>query len=365
MADQSYPGGNNGNNSNGGNGVNASGLDVLFLQDFTGSQQPYIDKARAQIHTICTTLTTDGNFAPGGLRFGVVAFRDHVPQDSSFVTKALTPVPNSNPPQVTFTTDPSVVASVLNTLTAAGGGDGPEASADALQMAVQANWNANATKVTILITDAPPHGLGETGDGFPDGCPLQIEPQRMAKSMARIGITLYVIACEPTLSSDYKQAHAFYEGITATTGGKVYELGDSINLQHFIRAAAVETIDQEAIVSRHGDAVRSLISQNANASNAEIAKKLQAHFAAQNVQMRTLNFDRIVEESSVSDAARVWFETDTLAQGRARIHHLGSGASSRIRSHYSAGGSQPAPTISNTPISFHQIQGIVQKVRMR
>jgi hypothetical protein len=114
-----------------------------------------------------------GNFAPGGLRFGVVAFRDHPPQDSTFVTKVLTPRPGTSPEQVAFVVDPGIVANVLNTLPASGGGDGPEASTDALQLCLTADWNDGASRVAILITDAPPHGVEETGDGFPDGCPLR------------------------------------------------------------------------------------------------------------------------------------------------------------------------------------------------
>ncbi len=32
-------------------------------------------------------------------------------------------------------------------------------------------WRANSAKICILIADAPPHGLGEPGDGFQDGSP--------------------------------------------------------------------------------------------------------------------------------------------------------------------------------------------------
>lgn len=112
-----------------------------------------------------------GHFAPGDLKFGVAAFRDHFPQAKSFITKALTPRPGSNPEQVAFTTDSGTVASVLGTLEADEGGDGPEAVADALQMGLLADWRNHAYKVAILITDAPPHGIGEDGDKFPDGCP--------------------------------------------------------------------------------------------------------------------------------------------------------------------------------------------------
>lgn len=39
--------------------------------------------------------------------------------------------------------------------------------ADALEMA----WRPNATKMVVIIADAPPHGIGEHGDGFPEGSP--------------------------------------------------------------------------------------------------------------------------------------------------------------------------------------------------
>ena len=49
------------------------------------------------------------------------------------------------------------------------GGDAPEAVADALQQVYKLDWKSEATKVCILIADAPPHGLRGTADGFPDG----------------------------------------------------------------------------------------------------------------------------------------------------------------------------------------------------
>ena len=85
----------------------------------------------------------------------------------------LTPHPSTSPKQVAFVVDPGIVANVLNTLPASGGGDGPEASTDALQLCLMADWNEGASRVAILIINDLPHGVKETGDGFPDGCPLR------------------------------------------------------------------------------------------------------------------------------------------------------------------------------------------------
>jgi len=54
----------------------------------------------------------------------------------------------------------------LASLVASGGGDGPEAQTAALARALDMEWADNAIKIVILITDAPPHGIGEVGDGF-------------------------------------------------------------------------------------------------------------------------------------------------------------------------------------------------------
>ncbi len=50
------------------------------------------------------------------------------------------------------------------------GGDGPEAMAPALHAAVHTlSWRKNAVKIAILIADAPPHGLEQLGDNWPNG----------------------------------------------------------------------------------------------------------------------------------------------------------------------------------------------------
>lgn len=53
----------------------------------------------------------------------------------------------------------------LSGLYASGGGDGPEAVTAALAEALNMDWRGNASKMVVLIADAPPHGIGEYGDG--------------------------------------------------------------------------------------------------------------------------------------------------------------------------------------------------------
>lgn len=136
----------------------------MFLQDTTLSQGRYIKTARDEIKRICKRLVTAGAVGEeeGYLRMGLIAFRDHPPQGSTYVTE-----------NHSFTTNVETMSSNLNKLTLGSGGDGPEACVDALHGALNASWREDATKIVILVTDAPPHGIGERHDGFPNGCPCR------------------------------------------------------------------------------------------------------------------------------------------------------------------------------------------------
>jgi hypothetical protein len=87
----------------------------------------------------------------------------------------------------------------LEECSAKGGGDRPEAVADALNDALNLPWNSEAAKICILISDAPPHGLDPNGDTFPSGCPLGHDPLTIARKMAEKHITLYTAGVEPLI----------------------------------------------------------------------------------------------------------------------------------------------------------------------
>ncbi|KAH7332677.1 hypothetical protein B0J17DRAFT_678410 [Rhizoctonia solani] len=326
-------------------------LDVMFIQDFTGSQQPYINRARNEVDQICAQLLTAGQLAPDKLRFGLIAFRDHPPQEpeyNSFVTKPFD-----------FTTSPDTMASYLASLRATGGGDGPEAQSDALADAVHAAWNDkdDAAKVAILITDAPPHGIGVSGDGFPDGCPYQIDPHRIATRMGKLGITLYVIACEPTMTQCYPPARAFYEGLVAKTGGKVYNLGDDIGgLTKIITGCALQAADSHQLIVQHQATIRNHVQVN-SLSVSDAARKLHSELSASNVHHHNLAVDSMIHPDEQHDrATQIWFEAENLKEGREKIQqaHI-----SRINNHYLSGNS-PSITLSKDPITLTQVEGIVR-----
>jgi hypothetical protein len=156
--------------------------DLVFIQDCTGSQGSYISSATRNIEQICAHIFESGKLqSRDDLRVGLIAFRDHPPQDHTYVVK-----------NFGFSSDISKVQKDLSGLYASGGGDGPEAITAALAETLRLEWRENATKMVVLIADAPPHGIGEYGDGTSycksavDPCSLQVQDSMRVPLMAMI-----------------------------------------------------------------------------------------------------------------------------------------------------------------------------------
>ncbi len=82
------------------------------------------------------------------IRLALVEYRDHMPQEATFVTRTHN-----------FTASVKEMKQWLEGCSAQGGGDLPEAVADGLDEALKLSWREVATKIVVLIADAPPHGL--------------------------------------------------------------------------------------------------------------------------------------------------------------------------------------------------------------
>ncbi|KAJ8136212.1 hypothetical protein OY671_010575, partial [Metschnikowia pulcherrima] len=78
----------------------------------------------------------------------VVEYRDHPPQDMSFVTR-----------EYAFTSESARVQKVIARLKPDGGGDMPEAVFDGLHSSGRRlSWRRHGRRTAISIGDAPPHG---------------------------------------------------------------------------------------------------------------------------------------------------------------------------------------------------------------
>lgn len=233
------PGGHQG--SIGGSSPGAGGgdarlrqVDLIFVMDATGSMQSYIDAARKELKAFAQQLATH-SMRPR-MAYGLVLYRDHPPEDSSFVTQS-TPLSESL----------EVVQQALDRARADGGGDGPEAVVDGLYDAVyRMQWRKGSHKVVLLAGDAPPHGCGGSGDGFADGCPCRHDPVTVAQQAYEKGISIFALG----IGGDSTMKRSF-ENIAKNAGGKYVALGSAhalINEVLSITVAEFGKVDVDLVV---------------------------------------------------------------------------------------------------------------------
>ncbi len=203
-------------------------LDLVFCMDCTGSMGPYISMAKQSIQSIINKITEKAGC--NDLLFGLVAYRDHPPQENTYITKIYD-----------FTNNLNTMQTYLDELKANGGGDGPEALTSALYDLNNLNWRTDSTKIIILISDAPPHGLGEINDGFPNGDPNGHDPIVITKELAAKGITIYTVGCEPEINN-YKFARAFLISLANLTGGQAIGLSNASSLADVILGSTIEEL---------------------------------------------------------------------------------------------------------------------------
>ncbi|MCR4644138.1 MAG: VWA domain-containing protein [Oscillospiraceae bacterium] len=112
---------------------------VMFIVDTTGSMGDEMFYLQSDFAAIAEDVGTDGT------SYSVRFYKD---EGDAYVTKT-----GSG-----FTTDVAQIRSALNAEYADGGGDEPEAVAEALSEAFSSDeWSTESAKVAFLIYDAPPH----------------------------------------------------------------------------------------------------------------------------------------------------------------------------------------------------------------
>jgi len=215
----------------------SSVLDLVFAMDCTGSMGSYIHTAQQSVREMIQSIV---EAEKADVRFALVSYRDHPPQEHSYLTKVYP-----------FTSSISKMRASLDSLSASGGGDVPEAVADALHEVSKLEFRPQATKIAVLIADAPPHGLCGGHDGFPNGCPHGLDPIQVCRNLAQLGVTLYAVGCEPAISP-YRD---FFQGLAHITGGQYAPLSTARGLSDLIVGGAREEIALERLQADVADVV--------------------------------------------------------------------------------------------------------------
>ena len=119
-------------------------IDVAFVVDTTGSMGDEIAQVRADLASLVAQLAASTN----SFRVAVVSYRDF-PSRTGWA--------GDYPARVdqTFTDNLSDIQAAINSLTANGGGDGPESIFSGINAAIGLPWRPGVTKVALVIGDAP------------------------------------------------------------------------------------------------------------------------------------------------------------------------------------------------------------------
>ncbi|KDN51597.1 hypothetical protein RSAG8_00142, partial [Rhizoctonia solani AG-8 WAC10335] len=252
-------------------------LDLVFIQDATGSQGSYITHSTEHIQRICADIISHGGLASQeDLRLGLIAFRDHPPQDHTYVTK-----------NFGFTSNINQVHENLKTLYASGGGDGPEAVTASLWEALNLDWRPGASKMIVLIADAPT-------------------------------LQLNSVACEPALSG-YAHANDFYTALTAITSGLMVPLTTASLLSRAIIGSVLENLDMERLIREVGAAVAERI-LGGQQSVDDVARELHEKLLLRGDGVKRMVVENIYRESEeAKHNVHVWTNARTVQDARPHL----------------------------------------------
>jgi len=190
-----------------GDDYDASIIDIVFCCDTTGSMGSYIESSKETVKKIVNTAVKLSK--PGckiSVGFGFVAYRDHPPEDKTYVTNVQNLTSQTN------------ILQFVATLKADGGGDGAEAVLDGIFDSIhKISWRKNSLRYIFHIADAPAQGLQYSGgisDNFPKGCPCNIKIEDLAASIKEKKIKyklLKIGSSVNTMASIFKSKIEGYE----------------------------------------------------------------------------------------------------------------------------------------------------------
>ena len=343
-------------------------LDLCFVMDVTGSMGSYIAAAKQDIEAISDRLAASEGY---DVRFGLVAYRDHPPQDQSFVTR-----------QFAFSADVQVMKQNLSTLSANGGGDGPEAVEAGLKSALEAPWRDNAMKVVVLIADAPPHGLGERGDGFPDGAPTGVDPLQVLDAMSAKGICVYAVRCQPALSQ-YRFATDFFIACAERTNGQAIALGSAKALADVIMGASMEEMDLAKLANVIEGQVTILRSEMPGMEEMEYINRVTQELQARGIATRQMRTPSLFSPTSpcVSQAKTLGEAKKSLSKtasetcppppcarmygAACRSHTFSTAPGPELFLEAERGGKAPAATFISATISPEQVSRMYARAKKK
>ncbi|KAL7678110.1 hypothetical protein ACOME3_004338 [Neoechinorhynchus agilis] len=228
-------------------------LEIAFMLDCTGSMSNFIDTLKKEIQAIVDDIIASKQHP------WFIEFRDH---EEDWIVK-----------HNDLTTDIHRIYDLLDKAEAFGGGDAPEAMADAMNCALNdISWTGGSQKLAFMLTDSIPHGIARIGDSYPEGCPCGFDPILLAKEMASKSITLFPV------TSGHEVEARYWSGISHITGGRLFFVRDQrvFELRKPIVDCALEDTSVEELMTRiHREINEEALQTGGEVDEVELTRRLQ------------------------------------------------------------------------------------------
>lgn len=176
------------------------GLDLVLIGDLTGSMYAYHDVLKKKFNEICKVMF---QIIPN-LRIGIIFYLDHGSGDV-YVTK---------PQQLTVNIEN--LQNFIDSTPDGSGGDADEAVEDALNDALNMNWNEINTRSIVLFGDARAHEPNECNSGY--------DYFELTKKLYDKKVTINTVFCGR--SRDYKSISDLYDVDIGDFSKRVSRLDD-------------------------------------------------------------------------------------------------------------------------------------------
>ncbi|MFK7907791.1 MAG: VWA domain-containing protein [Chitinophagales bacterium] len=192
-------------------------VDICFVIDTTGSMGGFISAAKTQLLKVVKQLSANSDI---NLQIGLVEYRDHPPQDKSFVTRIYP-----------LTADLKEMQVRINQLKPGGGGDAPEAVYQGVYDACnEMEWRKHSYRFALLVGDAPPHAFAKWlkeatggmekfanhGDAWSNQCPSGLDVYSVTAMAEQNRVKLYGLAMTTPA------AEVPFEVMAKMTGGECF-----------------------------------------------------------------------------------------------------------------------------------------------
>ena len=271
-------------------------LDLTFTIDKTSSMHQYLEVMKKHSWRIAERLDCEGIDA----RFGLVVYQDYKQEDDDGLNVSK---------RWPFTRIFDEFHSQLKSIQAEGGGDGCEAVEAGLGATLEMDWRADATKVCVLIGDAPPHGLGECDDNFQDGA--GIDPFVVVDEMAKEGITIFAVGCDE-LDAAFEFGSDFWVAIAEKTGGRSVALPVAAPLCDVILGSALQEVEETELMEAMSECIRNLRIERPGLNDQSEVEVAYQSMHASAIQVRRLEAQEL---PATEESARL-VEAQTLGEAR-------------------------------------------------